>query len=95
MKNKDLSNHDELRGHVLDWLRANEIDPNRIPANPCMTLVGDQLTTDEHVYSETGKIQLAPGTDEVARTTKTYTITAPPPPDVAEWLLPRCSTCGR
>jgi len=31
----------------------------------------------------------------VARETVTYTITVPPPPDVATWLLPRCETCGR
>lgn len=96
MSNLDLSNRDDLRGHVLEWLRANEIDLRRIPADPHMTLVGDQLTTDEKLQNANGEDQIAPDLpDRVQRKTVTYTISVPPPPDVAEWLLPRCPTCGR
>jgi uncharacterized protein YfaT (DUF1175 family) len=93
--NADLSTQDTLRQHVIDWLAANGINANLIPRDPYMTLVGDQLTTDEQVRNAAGHKQLDPVTEQVARKIVTYTITVPPPPDVAEWLLPRCPTCGR
>lgn len=98
MPNEDLGlpAMETLREQVIAWLTANEIDPNRIPTRPHMTLVGDQLTTDQRFLSAEGRVQLDPGRpDEIARETVTYTITVPPPPDVATWLLPRCSECGR
>jgi hypothetical protein len=95
MPNKDLSTLDNLRQHVIDWLADNGIDANYIPPDPHMTLVGDQLTTDEQVRNAAGRKQIDPATEAIARKTVTYTITVPPPPDVAEWLLPKCPTCGR
>jgi len=96
MPNPSLSTMEELYDHVLDWLIANGIDPKRIPADPHMTLYGDQLTTDQKVLGSNGKDQLDPANlDTIARETVTYTITVPPPLDVATWLLPRCPTCGR
>lgn len=96
MPNLDLSGHDNLRAHVLEWLQSNDINPSRIPADPHMTLVGDQLTTDEKLQDANGRDQIAPDLpDRIQRKTVTYTIAVPPPSDVAEWLLPRCPTCGR
>lgn len=95
MPNQSLYNMDELREHVIEWLAANGIDPGRIPVDPHMTIDGDQLTTDQKVQNAAGVDQIVPGRDEIARETVTYTITDPPPPDVAVWLLPRCPTCGR
>jgi hypothetical protein len=95
MKNEDLGKLDELRGAVLAWLRANDIEPNNIPPDPTMTLDGDQLTTDVYMLGEKGQKLIAPGQDALQRTVATFTITVPPPPDVAEWLRPRCPTCGR
>lgn len=87
---------EELYGHVLDWLAANGIDAKRIPTDPHMTLVGDQLTTDRKVLGANGRDQIDPRDPlRIARETVTCTITVPPPPDVANWLLPRCPTCGR
>lgn len=87
---------EELLGHVLDWLTANDIDPKRIPVDPHMTLDGDQLTTDQKVLGANGRDQIDPGDpNRIVRETVTYTITVPPPADVANWLLPRCPTCGR
>lgn len=97
MPNADLGpdSMKSLREQVVAWLAANEIEPDRIPTRPHMTLHGDRLTTDQKVKIG-GRDQIDPATgDTVARETVTYTITVPPPPDVATWLLPRCSECGR
>lgn len=97
MPNTPLSETESLYRNVLAWLAANGIDAHRIPADPHMTLVGDQLTTDQKVRNAAGYDQVDPGSDppRIARETVTYTITVPPPADVAAWLLPRCETCGR
>jgi len=81
----DLRNDDKLREQVCDWLRANGIDPKHIPLNTRMSWVDGQLTTD--VYLLRGGCQyLDPATNhEVARTTKTFP-TSQPPPAVAAWL---------
>lgn len=86
---------DELRNNVCTWLKANGIDPRRIPDNAYISLADDRLTTEEFLFDTDGKVQMVPGGHESARTTATYTITVPPPADVAEWLRPRCPTCGR
>lgn len=96
MPNASLYTMDTLREHVIAWLAANGIDVKRIPTDPHMTLDGDQLTTDQKVQNAAGHDQIDPATSNtIARATVTYTITVPPPPDVANWLLPRCPTCGR
>lgn len=96
MPNLDLTDDDTLRGHVLDWLVANDINPRSIPADPHMTLVGDQLTTDQKIQDADGHDQIAPDLpDRVARRTITVTVAVAPPEDVLAWLLPRCPTCGR
>lgn len=95
MPNEMLTEGETLHGHLLVWLAANGIDARRIPVDPHMTLVGDQLTTDQKVQNAAGLDQIDPGADRIARETVTYTITVPPPVDVAAWLLPRCPACGR
>ncbi|HVE25034.1 MAG TPA: hypothetical protein VNC22_06505 [Sporichthya sp.] len=85
---------DELREHLLAWLRANSINPNNIPPDAYMSIAGDQLTTEEHMLGPDGQKLFTPSGEVLARTTATYTVTAPPA-DVAEWLRPRCSECGR
>lgn len=85
---------EELREHLLAWLRENGVNPNNIPPDAYMSIVGDQLTTEEHMLGADGQKLFAPGHVDLARTTATYTVTAPPA-DVAEWLRPRCSECGR
>jgi hypothetical protein len=92
---KDIGTSEDLRSRILDWLRSNDIEPNDIPTNVHPSLVGDQLTTEVFQRNERGRIQFDPSIDGVAKATKTFTITVPPPPDVAEWLRPRCSECGR
>lgn len=91
---------DELRASVCDWLRANDIDPKVIPVDPHMTLVCDQLTTPVQMVNASGHKMLDPATAStdhptIAVTTKTFTITVPPPADVAAWLKPQCRSCGR
>lgn len=93
--NAPLSNSDELRAHVVEWLRANEIQPEDIPPDPTMTIDGDRLTTDVHMRGSEGQKLFTTDGMALERTTRTYTISVPAPPDVAEWLRPRCPTCGR
>lgn len=88
-----LSN--DLRDHLASWLKANGIDISTIPTEPHMTFDGRELTTDVFLFTEDGQRLLSPGRDELAITTATYTITTPPPADVAWWLRDRCPTCGR
>lgn len=92
---KDIRTDQELREHVLEWLRTNDIDPRDIPEDAYVTYAGDQLTTDLWVRNADGRLQFAPGMRELARTTGTFPISVSPPADVAEWLRPRCPTCGR
>jgi hypothetical protein len=95
MSNVDLGTLDELRESVLAWLRGNEIRPEDIPADPNMTLDGDQLTSDVWMRGEKGQRLFAPGEPAMLqRSVQTFTVT-PPPPDVAAWLLPRCPACRR
>jgi hypothetical protein len=87
---------DELRDQVVAWLRANDINPKDIPPLPFMSLAGDRLTTQTFVRDAAGNRVLDPAhRDQLALTSRTFTITTPPPADVAEWLRPRCRTCGR
>lgn len=92
---QDLFSNNDLHQHVPAWLRANEIEPNDIPSAVHPSLVGDQLTAEVFARNGQGQIQFDPSGNEAARETKTFTVTVQPPPDVAEWLRPRCSECGR
>lgn len=85
----------ELHEHLVEWLKANGVNPHDVPTDAQMTYDGRELVTDLYVTTEDGKRLLAPGRDELAVTTGTFTITVEPPPDVAWWLRGRCPTCGR
>jgi hypothetical protein len=86
---------DDIREQLLGWLRANDLDPDNIPTSARMSWVDGKLTTDVLVIDENGRKQVDPATgNTMARETKTFPTTEPPPL-VAAWLLPRCPTCGR
>lgn len=95
MKNDHLEDGSELWTNVLAWLRANEIRPEDIPADPTMTFAGDQLTTDVFVRSAEGRKLLADDGKTAQRRVATFAITVPPPSDVAEWLRSARPSSGR
>lgn len=95
MKNDHLKDGSELWKNVLAWLRANGIRPEDIPTDPTMTIDGERLTTDVFMRGSEGQKLFTPDGMGLERATRTYTISVPAPPDVAEWLRPRCPTCGR
>jgi hypothetical protein len=88
-------NVDGLRDQMCAWLRSNGIDPKDIPGDSRMSWTDGQLTTDVFLRNAAGKVQFDPaGKDEIARETRTFAASEPPPL-VARWLLPRCPACGR
>lgn len=86
---------ESLRDQLVEWLGANGIDAKVVPHDALMTYADGQLTTDLYLTGPNGGRVMEPNSsDEAARTSATYAVTAPPP-DVAWWLRRRCPTCGR
>lgn len=82
---------------VCDWLRANGIDPSRVARDARASMVDGNVTLVMKVSDpdRPGCDVIAPSGDEVLKENKTFPVTVPPPPLVAEWLAPTCPTCGR
>jgi len=79
-------NIDGLRDQVCAWLRANGIDPGRIPIDSTLTRSGDQLTFDVYARGADGKLIFSrSGKNELERASETRTITVEPPPAVVAW----------
>ncbi|MET0426284.1 MAG: hypothetical protein ABW046_20615 [Actinoplanes sp.] len=83
-----------IRTQVCDWMRANGINPAHVAADARASMVGGQVTLRMKVRGPNGRDVIAPE-NEVLKETKTFPVTVPPPPLVAEWLAPKCPTCGR
>lgn len=79
---------------LLPWLAANGIDAGRIPANATFTLAGDRLTTEMVTFGEDGTL-VRDGAGAPLRRIATFTVTVPMPGLVADWVKPKCPTCGR
>lgn len=84
-----------VRKLVCDWLRANGIDPAHVAADARATMVDGKVTLVMKVRGPNGCDVISPDPLDVLKETKTYPVTVPPPPLVAEWLAPKCPTCGR
>lgn len=88
--------NDDFRQQVCAWLTANNIDPDRIPMNCRISTTSDTITYPRTVLGPDGHAQRDP---KDPNQVLTETVTAPllkgPPPEVAEWLRPKCPTCGR
>jgi len=80
---------------VCDWLRANGVDPGRIPADPRASMTDGQLTLLSKVRGPHGGDLVSPDGLEIMTETITVPVTVPPPPIVEIWLAPKCPTCGR
>lgn len=86
----------ELRKQVAAWLSANGLDPNDVPAYGTVTVADGQITTEVFVRNERGKLVCEPGDPmRPAHRTVQAPLLVEPNAAVAEWLRPRCPTCGR
>jgi len=90
----------ELHNATLTWLGANGIDSKNIPMGKPMSYADGKLTCRVYMLDENGRtINCDPTTPhdrpELVTVTRTFDIAIEPPDDVAEWLLPKCETCGR
>lgn len=88
---------EDFRAQVCDWFRANGVDPNRLPMDPRASIADGQLTFRQTVPGPDGT---GDRIDPADRNSLLYeVVTVPiaiePPFDVAEWLRPKCPTCGR
>lgn len=84
-----------LRTQVCDWMRANGIDPHDVASDPRASMVDGRVTLVMKVRGPNGGDVIAPEGDRVLMETRTFPVSAPPPPLVEEWLAPHCPTCGR
>lgn len=83
----------QLRGPICAWLRANGLDPNRIPTYAMITIGDGKITTDQ---LPDGPVKVTPD-GRVVYETITVPLIEQPPAEIAEALRlhPRCSECGR
>jgi hypothetical protein len=91
---KDPRTDDEFRREVCDWLRANGLDPRAIPAQPHASIADGQITLLRKVQRDGHDVIDQTGYD-VLKETITVPLLVEPTPDIAEWLRPKCPTCGR
>lgn len=89
---KDPYEDDAFRREVCDWLRANGIDPARTPMNPDASVADGQLTLRQKIQRN-GRDVVVGG--EIPTETVTVPLLVAPSRDVADWLAPKCPTCGR
>lgn len=90
-----LGEDDTFRERVCDWLRSNGIDPVNVPAYERATYADGNLTLRMFLLDPRGKKQPEPEGTNMLVHTVTVPVEVPPSGDVAAWLAPRCSTCGR
>jgi len=90
---RDPIEDDAFRREVCDWLRANGIDPHRTPMNPDPSIADGRITIRQKVQRD-GRDVILDGFD-VLKETITVPLLVEPEGDIAEWLRPRCSECGR
>lgn len=90
----DPTGDDDFRREVCDWLRANGVDPGTVPINPEASVADGQLTLLRKVQRN-GRDVVNHHELSVLTETVTVPVVVPPSPDIAEWLRPRCPTCGR
>lgn len=91
-----LRDDEEFRTQILNWLRANGVKPEEVPAGVRATVTDGRLTIPVFVRDSEGhqiEDPSAPGT--LATYTVTVPVVVPPSRDVELWLQPRCETCGR
>lgn len=91
---KDPTTDDDFRREVCTWLEANGIQPRTTPMDPVASIADGMLTLRQKVQRN-GHDVLDPTGDGVLTEVVTVPVIVEPTPDVAEWLRPKCRTCGR
>lgn len=91
---RDPIEDEDFRREICDWLQANGISPRETPAEPHASIANGQITI-LHKVQRNGCDVINPTRDGVVTETITMPLLVEPSPDVAEWLRPRCPTCGR
>jgi hypothetical protein len=91
---RDAATDEDFRREVCDWLRANNIDPRVVPVEPNLSVADGRITLLCKVQRD-GRDVIAPNGYEVLTETVTVPLLVAPEGDVAEWVRPRCPTCGR
>lgn len=92
---RDPYDDDQFRAEVCDWLRANGIDPARTPIH-CDASIADGMLTIRQKVQRDGRDVFDPADpNRILEETVTVPVVVEPSPDIAEWLRPRCPTCGR
>jgi hypothetical protein len=72
------------REELCDWVRANGLDPGRIPADSTVRIEDGQLTVDEVVYGAEGRPKPSfSNPNSVQRTTRTVPLLVPWPVGVS------------
>jgi hypothetical protein len=89
--------HDLLVRSVIAWFRANGVDARHLPRDSHASIADGRLTFRRFVLSElTGTPMLDPvESNRLATEVVTVPLLVEPSPDVAEWLRPKCPTCGQ
>lgn len=88
---------DQFRERVCAWLTANGVDPGNTPVDADPSIADGQLTLRQWVTGPNGHGRVIDPSDPNRLLTKTITVPllVEPEGDVAEWVRPRCPTCGR
>jgi hypothetical protein len=88
---------DELfRDRLIGWLALNGINADHVPHGEQPSIVDGQLTLRMYTLSAAGGQQIDPLDDTRCLThTVTVPVTVEPDAEVASWLTPPCSSCGR
>lgn len=96
---RDPSTDEDFRTKVCAWFRANGLDPARLPMESNASIADGRITTLRKVGrpGEHGRLVdvLNPNGDGVLVETVTVPLLVEPDAEIAEWLRPRCPTCGR
>lgn len=77
---------DRLMPEICDWLRANDINPNVVPADAVPKIAGGQITTVIYLSNDNGRRFIDPDTGGTAKSTVTVPLKVEPPAVLNEWL---------
>jgi hypothetical protein len=84
----------EFRQEICTWLEANGISPRSTPMNPDASIANGTLTIRQKVQRDGRDVLDSTGYGILSEVVSVPVIVEPSPA-VAEWLRPKCPTCGR
>lgn len=75
----------EIMDDITAWLRANDIEPTRVPIHEVPWVRNGKVTTRVFLHRN-GRPYLIPNTDRIAEETITVPLKVEPPAVLAAWL---------